>query len=128
MGVYLLGFSVEIILKTACFLVDGARPADHVHARLEPIRSWARRLLPNIDYERYHSLWFWAHVLRRKRALLGRSWPWAFDAGLFQRIHRVYGIWTVNIRYRPDEALPREADSVFRDATWIRDHQVELVV
>jgi len=127
-GVYLLGYAVEMILKNACFLADGARPADLVGPRLAPIRSSARRALPGIPHESYHSLWFWLHVLRTKRASLGRPLPGDVDARLVQRVRRIYGIWIVDMRYKPDQALPREAESVYDDVTWIRDRRAQLVV
>jgi hypothetical protein len=126
-GIYLLGYSAEMVLKNACFLTEGARPFDFVAPRLAPIRKWARSLLPRISHENYHSLWFWVHVLRRKRGRLGRKLAAGVDASLVQRVRRVYGIWVVDMRYKPDEALQREAEAVLDDVTWIRDRQSQLV-
>lgn len=127
-GIYLLGYSVEMLLKNACFLTDGARPHELVGPRLGPVRSWARSQMPSVPDESYHSLWFWVQVLRKKRALLGRQLPAQIDAPLVQRVHRLYGIWIVEMRYKPDQALVREAESVYDDVTWIRDRQARLVV
>ena len=126
-GIYLLGYSVEMILKGACFMVDGARPYELVGPRLGPIRNWARLELPRISHESYHSLWFWIQVLRRKRALRGRQFSRADDTKVVQRVHRVFGNWIVAMRYKPDGALQREAESVYDDATWIRDRRSLLV-
>lgn len=126
-GIYLLGYVVEMMLKNACFLIEGARPNDLVGPRLGPIRSWARSFLPGIDPESYHSLMFWAHVLRQKRASVGRHLPRRFDRQLLQRTNRVYENWLVAMRYKPDQALEQEALSVYNDVTWIRDRQSTLV-
>lgn len=126
-GVYLLGYSVEMMLKNACFMTDGARPSDLVGPRLGPIRSWAKSKLPTIPHESYHSLWFWVQVLRKKRASLGRQLSEQVDATLSQRIHRIHGIWVVGMRYKPDQALQREAESVYNDVTWIRDRRSQWV-
>ena len=126
-GIYLLGYSVEMMLKSACFLTDGARPHESVGPRLGPIRSWAKSQLRGIPHESYHSLWFWVQVLRKKRALLGRQLHAHADASLVQRVRRVHGIWVVGMRYKPDQALRREAESVYNDATWIRDRRARLV-
>lgn len=83
--------------------------------------------MPRIPHEGYHSLWFWVHVLRRKRVLLGRKLAAGVDASLVQRVRRVYGIWVVDMRYKPDQALQREAEAVLDDVTWIRDRQSQLV-
>jgi hypothetical protein len=66
-------------------------------------------------------------VLRRKRGRLGRKLAAGVDASLVQRVRRVYGIWVVDMRYKPDEALQREAEAVLDDVTWIRDRQSQLV-
>jgi hypothetical protein len=127
-GIYLLGYTVEMLLKNACFLIDGARPGDPVAPRLGPIRSWARIWLPRIRYESYHSLWFWVHVLRKKRVMAGRGLPLHVNGPLLQRVRRVYGIWVVDMRYKPDQALQREAESVYDDVTWIRDRRTQWVL
>ena len=126
-GIYFLGYVVEMILKSACFVTDGARPHALVGPRLGPIRSWARLQLPGIPHESYHSLWFWLCVLRKRRALLGRRFPAPLDARIVQRVHRVHGIWVVGMRYKPDQASQREAESVYHDVTWLRDRRADLV-
>jgi hypothetical protein len=126
-GIYLLGYAAEMILKNACFLTDAARPGDLVGPRLGPIQKWANRHLPNIPYESYHSLRFWLCVLQEKRRLLGRPLPYLFNAKISQRIHRVYGLWIVDMRYKPDDALQREAEAVYNDVTWLRDQRLQLV-
>ena len=113
--------------RTHASLRDGARPADFVAPRLDPIRRWAKRQLPSIHHESCHSLWFWVLVLRRKRALLGQRLSAHFDASLLQRVRRLHGIWIVEMRYKPDQAMQREAESVYSDVTWMRDRQSQLV-
>jgi len=125
--IYLLGYCAEMILKNACFLIDGARPYDLVGPRLGPVRRWARSEMPRIPHESYHSLWFWLQVVRRKRALLGRSLSSPVDSRLVQRVRRVHGSWVVDMRYKPDQALEREAETIYDDVTWIRDRQNQLV-
>lgn len=125
-GIYLMGYVGEMLLKIACFRFDGAQPYDLVAPRLAPSRSWAKVHLHRTDDERYHSLLFWVQVLRTKRALAGRSLPPPVDSRLLQRTRRMYQIWWVQMRYRPDQALPREADTMYDDVTWIRDNRIRL--
>ena len=125
-GVYVIGYAAEMLLKRACFIVDGARPSDMVGPRLGPIRSWARRQLPDISPEQFHSLLFWAHVLRFKRRLAGRQFDQQFDARLVQRMRRLYGNWLVSMRYYPGYMTPLEVRSVYDDVTWLRDHRLLL--
>lgn len=122
-GIYCLGYVAEMTLKRACFVLDGARPNALVGPRLRPIRTWARTRIPHIPHKNYHSLWFWVHVLREKRRLAGRQLPPLVDAQLVQRTRRLFGIWTVEMRYRPDRSLPQEIHSVYDDVTWLRDRR-----
>jgi hypothetical protein len=124
-GIYLLGYAAEMILKNACFVFDGARPADPVS--LGPVGSFGNRYLPTIGRESYHSLWFWLHVLLAKRHRKGRSLAHQLDAPLVQRTRRIYGIWTVEMRYQPDRSMESEGRCVYDDVTWIRDHRHELM-
>jgi len=127
-GIYLLGYAAEMILKSAYFRFDGARPGDPVGARLGPARSWGKQFLPSIDHENYHSLWFWYHILRRKRRRAGRPLAQALDDQLLRRVRRIYGMWTVAMRYQPDQALEAEAESFYNDVRWIHERRIQLVV
>ena len=127
-GIYLLGYAAEMVLKNACFRIDRARPTDDVNSRLRPIREWARQHGIRIDPEKYHSLLFWCHVLRAKRRWARRPLSAGIDQPLVQWARRIYGIWKVDMRYQPDQALQSEAESVYNDVTWIYDHRLQLVV
>jgi hypothetical protein len=122
-GIYLLGYVAEMILKRACFALDGARPFDLVGPRLAPVRSWAKRQFPGVQAESYHSLWFWTTALREKRRLAGKPLAPALEATLIQRARRIFGIWVVDMRYQPDQSLQTEARSAYDDVTWLRDHR-----
>jgi len=127
-GIYLLGYSLEMMLKNACLVADGARPADAAHARFEPMRRRFRERMTGIRHESWHSVWFWVHLLRIVRTHHGRPLEPLVDAGLVQRARRIYANWAVEMRYKPDQALREEADQVYNDVTWIRDRRVELMV
>ncbi len=127
-GIYLLGYTAEMTLKGACFRFDGALPGDLVGPRLGAARSWGKQFCPSVDPESYHSLWFWCHLLRRKRRRAGRPLAQALDDQLLRRVRRVYGIWTVAMRYQPDQALEAEAESLYNDVGWIHERRIQLVV
>jgi hypothetical protein len=124
-GVYLLGYVAEMTLKNACALLDGATPFSPVTAYIRPTKNQVNRRFPLLAAESYHSLWFWAQALREKRRLAGR--PLSFDSTFTQRVRRLYGIWVVDMRYKPDQTVPREAQAVYDDVTWLRDHRAKLV-
>lgn len=121
-GAYLLGYVAEMLLKHACFTFDGARPFDSVPPRLGPARQWARRFVPSVPHEGYHSIMFWALVVRGKRRQRGQPLPAPIEARLLQRAHRLHGLWSVEMRYRRDLLERREASIIYDDVVWFVDH------
>ena len=128
-GIYLLGYVVEMVMKAACFLLDGARPADPVSARLGPARVLGKTHSPAIERENYHSLVFWYHVLLCKRQLAGRPLPSAMVRQLGRRVARIHSMWMVNMRYYPDgRAGPDDSAAMYNDVLWIYDRRLQLRV
>ena len=125
-GIYLLGYTAEMILKHACFRIDGGRPADPVAGFFGPTRAWMRQHYGTIPYESYHSLLFWAYYLRGKRREMGAQLSHAVDWELVRRARRLYSIWSVNLRYRDWTAPAIEAQAVYDDVTWLRDVRIRL--
>lgn len=126
-GIYLLGYCVEMMLKNAALVITGARPGESAFPRLVPLTRRFRARLVGIPSESNHSLWYWIHALRQVRSFLGRPMDQSIDAAIVQRVRRVHGMWTVEMRYKPDEAAQFEADLVYNDVTWIRDRRLQLV-
>jgi hypothetical protein len=128
-GVYLLGYVAEMVLKNACFLFDGACPADPVSARLGPMRRFGIDHFPMIDRENYHSLIFWYHALLHKRRLAGRPLPPVLARQLGRRIAGIHRMWTVTMRYYPDGRFqPGDSAAIYDDVTWIYDRRLQLSV
>ena len=125
-GIYLMGYTAEMLLKNACFRLETVRPTAPVASLLGPARNWMKARLPTIACESYHSVWFWTHLLRQKRRFQGRAMPAPLDWELVRRVRRIYQIWWVEMRYRPDQAYANEAQAVYDDVTWLRDHYVAL--
>jgi hypothetical protein len=125
-GVYLIGYTGEMLLKNACFRLDGVHPADLVAPLLGPARTWMRIRCPTIPHESYHSLLFWMWCLREKRRTQGRALSGPLDWALVRRVRRLYQIWWVEMRYRPDQVRPAEAQRAYDDVTWLRDNYLAL--
>jgi hypothetical protein len=125
-GIYLMGYATEMVLKAAVFRTDGASPADDVRSRLGPARVWGGVFLPNVPHESYHSLWFWYRLLRQKRQWWGRPIPWEFDQACLRGVRSLYSIWWVEMRYRPDNAGPDQADVVYEHTTWLLENRLRL--
>ena len=66
-AIYIAGLSAEMYLKTACFFLGGAGPANPVGALLAPLNP--RRYTPPFrgDFESGHGLWFWSQELQHRR-------------------------------------------------------------
>jgi hypothetical protein len=125
-GVYLLGYSVEMILKHSCFRTNRGRPADAVGGFFGPAKAWMKQHEVSIGPESYHSLWFWMMYLRGRRRELGRPLPQELDWSLVRRVRRLYQCWSVELRYRPWIVSADVAKAVYDDATWMRDHRIRL--
>ena len=125
-AIYLHGYLAEMLLKAASFRVDGASLSDRVAPRLAPARNWLTSHPWSVNCEGYHSLEFWTTYLRARRLSQGRALDRNLDGQLVHRSRRLYLVWWVEMRYRPDQATPFEVRRVFDDLTWLREHSVSL--
>lgn len=125
-GIYLLGYSVEMLLKNAYFRFSGAQPADRIAALLGPAQQTAQRLIPGVPRETFHSLHFWALLLRAKRRQQNDPLSAVLDAPFVSRTRRLYQNWWIGMRYRPDSAQPREALILLDDVDWLRANHGKL--
>jgi len=76
--------------------------------------------------ESYHSLRFWAWLLRKDRAHLGQPLDAAVGDALWNAAVRLHSNWHVKMRYQPAGVLPLEAEEVLDDVDWLRTHYVTL--
>ncbi len=125
-GMYLMGYSAEMLLKSAYFRFSGAQPTDRIAALLGPAQQTAQRLIPGIPRETYHSLRFWALLLRAKRRQQNNPLPLVVDAPFVSRTRRLYQNWWIGMRYQPDATQPREALILLDDMDWLRANYGKL--
>jgi hypothetical protein len=123
---YLTGYVAEMLLKRAVFRFDGARPSDRVYPRLAPAKKWAQRSLPGITFSNWHDVWFWAHVLRKKRLDRGRPLPEAVAQNLMRLTYRIDRSWAVDLRYFGSEVTIEFAKQLFNDVAWIKKNDAVL--
>lgn len=121
-GIYLLGYTAEMLLKVASFRFDGASPTDPVAPRLAPAKGWLKTRPLAVGHEAYHSLLFWANYLRSRRAAFGYAFDSRLEGELMHRVRRLYSIWWVEMRYRPDRATSHDVARAVDDVTWIRQN------
>jgi len=125
-GIYLCGYTAEILLKNALFLFSGANPRDLASVYLIPAIRMGRKILPWIPVENGHSLVFWATMLRYRRSEGSRSLYTDLDNELDLRTSRLYESWWVSMRYLADQATETEAHGVLFDVEWFREHYRDL--
>jgi hypothetical protein len=125
-GIYLCGYTAEILLKNALFLTCGAHHRDLASVYLIPALKMGRRILPWIPAENGHSLVFWAMMLRYRRSEAFRPFPVDLDNELDLRVSRLYESWWVSKRYLTDQATESESRGVLSDVDWIRERYRDL--
>jgi len=122
-AIYVAGLSAEMYLKTACFFLGGAVPADRTDALLAAVRPRTYRPPFNADFESGHGLWFWSQELiaRRRRRGLSRQ-PNRF----LQIASGLYLDWYVAMRYRPGMATPEQASQFITEVEWLANNHAQL--
>ena len=125
-GIYLLGYSAEMLLKNAYFRFTGASAVDRVQPRLAPALAAGRLYNPAVSHESYHSLRFWALLLRETRRRERRPLPPLVDASFTARTRRLHQTAWIGMRYRQDQATLQEAQSAQSDVGWLHRHDTEL--
>lgn len=125
-GIYLLGFSAEMLLKTAYFRCTGAGWFDRIQPRLGLALTAARILVPYVPHESYHSLRFWASLLRETRRHRHKALPPLLDAQFVSRTRRLHQNCWIGLRYRRDQATLLEAATVQEDVAWLQRNYLSL--
>lgn len=126
-GIYLLGYTAEILLKTAYSRIDPAVTRHFpVSSRIEP----ARKNWQNIwggKQPSGHDLLFLSLSIEAERIVQGRG---KMDDALARRfnitVSRISEKWYVEMRYRRREATPAEADEMLQDVKWLGSHYFRI--
>ena len=139
-AIYLYGYSVEMLVKSAYFRMAFAAalpprsPAttkiDRVERRtaVEETDAQGNRLVPNVGP---HDIKGWASLLVQKRALLAAGnqavdYVPALATEVQNRADRVYSHWKEYMRYRSVNVRPGELAAVRDDARWFRRNYQHL--
>jgi len=124
-SVYLAGYSVEMVLKHAALRVDRVSLTAPPKAAAAVTRARLKAEVGEVEPEHYHSLRFWALILRA---------AWRSRRGVVPEIvneavskaERLYQGWMVDMRYRSMMIAPKDAMEFFRHASWFVSHAAEL--
>ncbi len=122
-GIYILGYVAEMMLKMAYYRVIGkTKPSFRVDSALTPAKNVGEALIPLIEPEMFHSLRFWAMLLQSVRVGQGRPLSAALALPFESRTERLYNNWYIGMRYRRHLATQAEAMQVLDDVAWLRTH------
>ncbi|HEY1691719.1 MAG TPA: hypothetical protein VGG39_06140 [Polyangiaceae bacterium] len=126
-AIYLAGLAAEMLLKSACFLLARAGPADAVEPLLAPVRRKARQPHLRQDFESGHGLWFWSQELLERRRTSGASaWSRSLRRSFLQTCALLHADWFVSMRYRPGSAKENVAMVFLAHAEWIANNHGAL--
>ena len=122
-AIYVAGLSAEMYLKTACFVLGGARPADPVGVHLAPLRPGKYRPPFREDFESGHGLLFWLEEIILRRRSLGLPRP---PDRFLKVIASIYGDWFIGMRYRPGSATGEDAERFITQVGWLANNHGTL--
>ncbi len=122
-GIYLLGYTAEMLLKNSYFLLDkSTTPTFPVGSQLAQAKLASSLFLPGRPFKNYHDLISWANLLIEKRRQEARPLPPNVELALAQHTQRLADNWFVELRYRAAQATASEVNAVYEDVTWIRSY------
>jgi hypothetical protein len=122
-AIYIAGLSAEMYLKTACFFIDRATPADEVAPRLAAVKPPQYKPPFQADYEGGHGLWFWCQEIIERRKNFGlQPAPRQF----VQVVTTLDSDWFVGMRYRPGFAGEKDAAHFITQVEWIANNHDAL--
>ncbi len=125
-AIYLLGYSVEMILKAAYFSLVGFAPRQTISlldlrgAALSASFPWPG---PNL-----HHLSNWAHLLVERRATMPHgAYPVpGFSSDIVRLSGQLYRVWRESMRYHKNLAYPYEIAQAREAAHWFSVHSLAL--
>lgn len=124
-AVYLAGYCVEMTLKHAALRAEGLRPFDQVRDALAPARARLTAWLGPVEHETYHSLEFWALLLRETFRNRRGNVP-ALIQQASRRAARLHHGWRVALRYYERMIPTADAEAFLREAGWFTAKAEEL--
>jgi hypothetical protein len=124
-SVYIGGYCVEMVLKHAALRAEGLPPFALVRDALAPARARLRAWLGGVEHDGYHSLEFWALLLRETFRHRHGSVPERVGA-VVRAACRLHEGWQVALRYRSEMISETDARTFLRDAGRFpaRDHDL----
>lgn len=117
-GIYLTGYSAEMILKNAFFICRGASFMDPVRPELDATTLTAKVLRVQWKSEAFHSVLFWSELLILGKRRQGCPLEPHVQTELLMHAETLYNHWWVPMRYRRMVPEPGEVRRLVESAAW----------
>ena len=127
-AIYLLGYFVEMTLKSAFFTLLGFRTEEPITAKdLATAANLAEEdLRVDTQKEQYHSFVFWARAIVSLCDHFGDPIPSDTLQELGWRSQRMTSNWKVSMRYSQEIATEEEWTRFQDDANWLEGNYVDI--
>lgn len=125
-GIYIAGYSAEMILKIAYFLAKGAQWSSPVKPELDSTLREARFLGVLYPPQGFHNTLFWMDLLIAKLNHQGHRLTGDFESDLRTRTDILYDIWCISMRYRREEPMEEEVNAFIWALSWLMDKRFDL--
>jgi hypothetical protein len=128
-AMYLLGYFVEMTLKSAFFRLRGFCTDERITGTelKAAAKMAANDLRVSVHPEGYHGLQFWALAIIALRDHIGEPLPRDIALELNWRSQRMNSHWTSSMRYSRDITTPEDWTRLWEDAQWL-DSQYDRLV
>lgn len=113
-SIYLLGYVVEMLLKTAYFRVTHVGMGENIAPHLQGARTHALWQRGNL-----HNLRSWIALLNDIRFAQGMAWDVVTATIIESHVLTVAAHWSESLRYTSVSATRTELDEVFASAEWL---------
>jgi hypothetical protein len=104
-----------MVLKHAAFRAEGLQPYAYVRDALAPARGRLNVWLGPVEHDNYHSLEFWALLLRETHRHRRRAVPSNVSIAI-RAACRLHECWQMALRYRSAMVSMPDAESFLREA------------
>lgn len=125
---YLLGYYVEIALKTTFFRCFGFSVSESI--RRKDLKAASQLVHEQLgikdDHEQYHNPVFWANAIVRLREMEGLKTAGELSRELLWRAQRIASNWVVAMRYTDNLVRIEDWNAISEDALWLRANRVAL--
>lgn len=126
-AIYFYGYSVEILMKAACFRLDGRGITEEIDEADRKSVAAKAETVHGIRINGPHDIEGWARLMVAGKAFRRPGSDPAFLRQFVTRAMAVARNWVPDMRYRATVVSERELEEVREAAAWIRANYEKIV-